>query len=113
VRKYQGNTNRREGQRFSINAPVALTIGTTDFAAYTLNMSSRGLYFYAASSEGLSIGQEFDFVIKFPPEITLSTWCLIRCRGRLVRMENTSNGLTGMAAEIIQYSIPCEDETSV
>jgi|HubBroStandDraft_2_1064218.scaffolds.fasta_scaffold622483_1 hypothetical protein len=98
----------RERPRFSINAPVTLNIGETEIPAYTRDMSSRGLYFYVASVEDLSIGQTVDMLVKLPPEITLSTCCSIRCRGRLVRMENAVSNLTGIAAEILQYLILSE-----
>jgi len=105
--------DRRERQRFSITASVTFTIRGGEMSAYTRDLSSRGLYFYVGSSEGFQIGQNLDLLVKLPPAITLSSNCLIRCRGRLVRMENTSDDLTGIAAEILQYSILNEAETGV
>ena len=105
--------DRREGQRFRVNAPVTLTIGASEIPAYTRDLNSRGLYFYVASAEGFSIGQHLDFLVKLPPEVTLSTCCLIRCKGRLVRMEDTSTDWVGIAAEIVQFSILGEAEASV
>jgi hypothetical protein len=37
--------------------------------------------------------------------VTLSEACRIRCHGRAVRTEDTSPHETGVAAEILEYSI--------
>ena len=100
--------DRRVGQRFNINAPVALTIEGCEIPAYTRDMSSRGLYFYVTSAEGFTIGQILELSVTLPPEITLSTDCSIQCRGRLVRIDSARNDVTGIAAEIIEYSILSE-----
>jgi hypothetical protein len=97
--------DRRAIQRFSISAPVTLTAGVGEIQAYTRDLSSEGLYFYVASAEGLSIDQDLDLFVTLPPELTLSTSCLIRCQARLVRIENTPSDLTGIAARILHYWI--------
>jgi hypothetical protein len=48
-----------------------------------------------------------------PPEITLSTFCRIRCHGRTLRKEKSKMSLTGVAAEILDYSILKEGGSSV
>jgi hypothetical protein len=96
---------RRQNERFKLNAPVILSNGFHEIQAYTRDMSSRGLYLYADSSEDFQCGQNLDFLVKLPPEVTLSDFCTIQCRGRLVRLESTSSNLAGMAVDIIQYSI--------
>ena len=105
--------DRRHRQRFSINAPVTFSMGKCEVQAYTRDLSSQGLYLYAASAEGLSIGQNIELLIKLPPEITLSSCCLIRCRGRVLRIEDTPGDSTGIAAEIGQYSILSDAEGNV
>jgi hypothetical protein len=102
---------RRVRHRFSTNAPVIVTLGEREIPAFTRDLSNRGVYFYVTSAEGFSIGQKLDLLVKLPPEITLSTLCQIRCQGRLLRMEEASNDLTGIAAEIFQCSILSETET--
>ena len=97
--------DRRETQRFSINAPLTVTVGDREISAYTRDLSNGGVYFYLSLADGLLIDQDFEFVVELPPEITLSTGCRIQCRGRLVRTENASMHLTGMAAKILEYSI--------
>jgi hypothetical protein len=68
-------------------------------------VSDLGVYFYLNLSDGATIGGDFEFTLELPPEITLSTSCLVRCRGSLVRTDNASAQLTGIAARILDYSI--------
>ena len=95
---------RRERQRFKISAPVTLFIGDREIPAYTRDLSNRGVYFYLAPTDSPQIDLEFEFMVELPPEITLSAFCQIRCRGRAVRTDQTSD-LAGIAAEILEYSI--------
>jgi hypothetical protein len=106
-------SERRGRQRFSINAPLTLFIGDREIPAYTRDLSNRGVYFYLALADLPLAGQEFEFLVELPPEITLSTCCRIRCRGRAIREEKTSNNLTGIAAEILDYAILREPLTVV
>lgn len=88
-----------------MNAPLTVYIGDREIPAYTRDLSNRGVYFYLDLADGALIHRDFEFVVDLPPEITLSTSCLIRCRGRLVRKESDVKNLTGIAAEILDYSI--------
>ena len=97
--------DRRVRQRFSINAPLTVFVGDREIPAYTRDLSNRGVYFYLALADNALIDRDFEFMVELPPEITLSTCCQIRCRGRAVRTEKTSMSLTGIAAEILGYSI--------
>jgi hypothetical protein len=97
--------DRRERPRFRMNAPLTVFIGDREIPAYTRDLSNRGVYFYLALSDSALIDRDFEFKVELPPEITLSTCCQIRCRGRAVRTEKTSMNLTGIAAEILSYSI--------
>jgi hypothetical protein len=65
------------------------------------------VFFYLGLSDSALIDHEFEFLIEMPSEITLTTSCRIRCRGKLVRKEMTTKNLTGagVAAEILDYSI--------
>jgi hypothetical protein len=96
---------RRERQRFSINAPLILFIADREVPAYTRDMSNKGVYFLMDLEDSKLIPDEFEFIVELPPEITLSTCCRIRCSGRSVRRETASKGLAGVAAEILNYSI--------
>lgn len=96
---------RRRRPRFTLNAPLTIVMGNRTISGYTRNVSDRGVYFYL-DPDCHDIDDEFEFVLELPPDITLSNWCPIRCKGRLVRKDQTSSDLTGIAAEILQYSIP-------
>src|ERR1017187_7372267 len=97
--------DQRASQRFKISAPLTVLVGDREIPAYTRDLSNRGVYFYLALADSAMIDQDFEFLIDMPPEITLSTRCRIRCRGRAVRKESALMSLTGIAAEILDYSI--------
>jgi hypothetical protein len=100
--------NRRDRQRFDINAPLTVFIGRREISGFTRNLSNKGVYFYLDLAGSAPIEGEFEFMVELPPEVTLSTCCLIRCQGRVLRADNTSRQLTGIAAQIIRYSIQRE-----
>jgi PilZ domain len=104
---FAAESDRRGSQRFKISAPLTVIVGSHEISAYTRDLSNRGVYFYLSLSDSALIDRDFDFLIEMPSEITLSSSCRIRCRGRLVRKEMTSRNLTGagIAAEILDYSI--------
>ncbi len=79
--------------------------GDREIPAYTRDLSNLGVYFYLASDDSQLIERDFEFIVELPPEITLSTFCRIRCRGQALRKEKTLMSLTGVAAEILDYSI--------
>jgi hypothetical protein len=87
--------DRRRIPRFRVRAPLTVIAGDREIPAYTRDLSNRGVYFY------------------LPPEITLSTFCRIRCHGRTLRKEKSKMSLTGVAAEILDYSILKEGGSSV
>ena len=97
--------DQRGSQRFKISAPLTVLVGDREIPAYTRDLSNRGVYFYLAFADSAMIDRDFEFLIDMPPEITLSTRCRIRCRGRAVRKESALMSLTGVAAEILDYSI--------
>jgi hypothetical protein len=100
------SNDRRKRPRFHMNAPLTIYAKDHKISAYTRDLSNRGVYFYLDLSNSKLIDRDFEFVIELPPEITLSICCRIRCRDRLVRKEKTSMNLTGVAAEILDYSVP-------
>jgi hypothetical protein len=104
----QAVEDRRERQRFGINAPLTVFAGAREISGFTRDLSNRGVYFYLEMNDGAPLGEDFEFLVELPPEITLSTCCSIRCQGRVVRTDNTSRQMTGIAAEILHYSIQRE-----
>jgi hypothetical protein len=105
--EFPAANERRDSQRFRISAPLTVIAGDHEISAFTRDLSNRGVYFYLALSDSALIDRDFEFLIEMPSEITLTSNCRIRCRGRLVRKEATSKNLTGagVAAEILDYSI--------
>jgi hypothetical protein len=100
--------DRRERQRFGINAPITVYSGDRAISGFTRDLSNRGVYFYLDLNDGSPLSGEFEFLVELPPEITLSTCCSIRCSGHVVRTDSSSQQMTGIAAEILQYSIQRE-----
>jgi hypothetical protein len=98
-------SDRRGTPRFSINACLTIFSGGRSILAYTRDLSNRGAYFYLSSADSERLGREFDFMVELPPEITLSAVCQIRCKGRAVRFDDSPGDLTGVAVEILNYSI--------
>ncbi len=106
MRQDLGTTeNRRGSPRYKINAPLTVIIGGHEIPAYTRDLSNCGVYFLLAGTDESLIDRDFEFLLKLPPEITLSTYCQIRCRGCVLRKEKTSMDMTGVAAKILDYSI--------
>ncbi len=107
--------DRRGSQRFKISAPLTVIVGGHEIAAYTRDLSNRGVYFFLSLSDSALLDRDFEFLIEMPSEITLSSNCRIRCRGRLIRKEMTSKNLTGagVAAEILDYAILREPASTI
>ena len=108
----QSSNDRRERQRFGINAPVTVLVGRREIPGFTRDLSNLGVYFYLNLADGATIGGDFEFLLELPPEVTLSTSCMVRCRGRVVRTDDASSKLTGIAARIPDYSIEQEEALS-
>jgi hypothetical protein len=106
--KSQIASERREGQRFGISAPLTVLIGKRSVPGFTQNLSNRGVFFHLNQADSSQIGGVFEFTVELPPEITLTTRCLVECQGRVVRTERVSGQMTGIAAEILHYSIQRE-----
>lgn len=97
--------DRRKTQRFQIKAPVTISVADREIAGFTRDLSNRGVYFYVSVGDAPETGEEFEFVVELPPEVTLSNSCLIRCQGRVARTEMNPRNEAGIAAEILEYRI--------
>jgi hypothetical protein len=77
---------RRIGQRFAFNLPVALRDVSTSIEGlgFTQDVSSRGAFFF--TDMPMIAGSEIELTLKMPSEITLGESMHVRCRGRILRI---------------------------
>jgi hypothetical protein len=82
---------RRIGQRFAFNLPVALSDVATasEGLGFTQDLSSRGAFLF--TDMALSEGAEVELTLKMPSEITLGESMRVRCRGRVLRIVKPAN----------------------
>ena len=97
-------SERREARRFNMNLPLRVLPREAkgrELKALTRDLSYQGLYFLAEAD--FEVGNEIDFVITLPQQVTQSGDANIRCQGIIVRVETTENGRMGIAAKIARY----------
>jgi hypothetical protein len=74
----------------------------TQRPAQTRDVSARGICFYVDSS--VAPGAAIEFTLTLPPEITLTESIQVRCRGKVVRVDDQSpDGKLAVAAVIEEY----------
>ncbi len=100
----ENHTERRASRRFTMSLPVTVrwqgAYGAAERQGRTRDVSFRGLYFLCEAP--LEAGNEIEFVLTLPKEITLAGDVHIRCFGHVTRVEK-QNGLRGVAARIERY----------
>ena len=69
--------------------------------AVTRDVSAGGVYFYLEPD--ILDGSTIEFVVTFPPEITLVKSLKVRCTGRIIRVDKPTPQGVGVAAEIQRY----------
>jgi PilZ domain-containing protein len=97
-------SERREARRFNMNLPMRVMPREGqghELDAHTRDLSYQGLYFLAEAD--FEVGNEIEFVITLPQQVTQSGDVNIRCQGKIVRVETTENGRVGIAAKIARY----------
>jgi PilZ domain-containing protein len=97
-------SERREARRFTMSLPLRVMPREAtghELNARTRDLSYQGLYFLTEAQ--FEIGNEIEFVITLPQQVTQSTDVNIRCQGKIVRVEPTENGRVGVAAKIARY----------
>jgi hypothetical protein len=104
----QPQQEKRSTRRFSLRLPVSIKFtngGVQEFSAETRDVSARGVFFYL--DKRLSEGSTIEFTLTLPPEITLTESIRVRCKGRVVRVEESGEGSeeekVGVGAVIDQY----------
>src|SRR5438477_11753785 len=97
-------TEQRTSRRFALKLPVSIRCENgymQEVPAETRDVSAQGVFFYPGSS--LAEGTKVEFTLTLPPEITLTESIRVRCRGRVVRIDDAQPHQTGIAAIIEQY----------
>lgn len=96
------NIEKRATRRFLLQLPIALQSNGDSVHLHTRDVSASGVCFH--SNSRLTEGQDINFTMTLPPEITLTEPISVRCTGRVVRVEkcNITNDVS-VAAIIDRY----------
>ena len=96
---------RRATRRFGLRLPVSVNYNqstTQDAAAISRDVSARGICFYVDSA--VEAGAPIEFTLTLPPEITLTESIHVRCKGKVVRVDEPGpDGKVAVAAVIEEY----------
>src|SRR2546428_12544430 len=87
----EAEREKRSTRRFALRLPVSVTYadnGSQEKAAQTPDVSARGICFYVDSA--IAAGSAIEFTLVLPPEITLTESIRVRCKGKVVRGDNSS-----------------------
>jgi hypothetical protein len=68
-------------------------------------VSARGICFYVDSA--IAPGSAIEFTLTLPPEITLTESIRVRCKGKVVRVDD-GDGKVAVAAVIDEYEFLAE-----
>jgi len=102
--------NKRATRRFALRLPMSVTYsqaGEQEKAAQTRDVSARGICFYLDSA--IATGSAIEFTLTLPPEITLTESIRVKCKGRVVRVDDATPGSkVAVAAVIDEYEFLSE-----
>jgi len=102
--------NKRATRRFALRLPVSVSYtedGVREKSAQTRDVSARGICFFVDSA--IAAGSAIEFTLTLPTEITLTESIRVRCRGKVVRVEDGgNNGRVAVAAVIDEYEFLSE-----
>ena len=102
--------NKRATRRFALRLPVSVSYsdnGVQEKAAQTRDVSARGICFYVDAA--IAAGAAIEFTLTLPPEITLTESIRVRCKGKVVRVdEAAADGKVAVAAVIDEYEFLSE-----
>ena len=98
-------SEKRGTRRFALRLPVAVTYTDQEAKereAQSRDVSARGICFFVDSA--IAAGSPIEFTLTLPPEITLTESIRVRCKGKVVRVdEGAPNGKVAVAAVIDEY----------
>jgi hypothetical protein len=102
--------DNRATRRFALRLPVSVSYadnGGQERSAQTRDVSARGICFYVDSA--IAAGSPIEFTLTLPPEITLTESIRVRCKGKVVRVdEAATDGKVAVAAVIDEYEFLAE-----
>lgn len=97
--------DKRATRRFGLRLPLSVTSaenGAPEKVAKTRDVSARGICFYLDTA--IEAGSAIEFTLTLPPEITLTESIRVRCKGRVVRVDDeTTDDKVAVAAVIDEY----------
>ena len=97
--------DRRAEQRFPLQLPIqikCLGASIVEAMSSTHDISARGAYFFLDFP--LREGARVEITVTLPPEVTLGEEVNVRCKGRVVRVNQSSLAKrVGIAAVIERY----------
>jgi hypothetical protein len=100
---------RRGAQRFEVHLPLAVHFDGRTGPGFTLDLSGRGIFFYAETA--LPEGAVVELTFTMPSEITLAENMPVRCRGRVLRASASQAGQrNGIAVQLDSYEYLPSDE---
>jgi hypothetical protein len=101
---------KRATRRFALRLPVSVNYagnGGSPLSAQTRDVSARGICFYLDSP--MTSGSDIEFTLTLPPEITLTESIRVRCKGKVVRVdEGQVDSKVPVAAVIDEYEFLSE-----
>ena len=100
---------KRATRRFALRLPVSVSYaedGTQEKSAQTRDVSARGICFFVDSA--IAAGAPIEFTLTLPPEITLTESIRVKCKGKVVRVDDAAEGKVAVAAVIDEYEFLSE-----
>lgn len=101
---------KRATRRFALRLPVSVSpIGehATPLSALTRDVSARGVCFFLDTP--MTTGSAIEFTLTLPPEITLTESIRVRCKGKVVRVDDgLIDAKIPVAAVIDEYEFLAE-----
>jgi hypothetical protein len=108
----ESQQEKRATRRFALRLPVAVSYsdnGEKEKAAQTRDVSARGICFFV--DQTIASGSAIEFTLTLPPEITLTESIRVRCKGKVVRVdEGGTDGKMAVAAVIDEYEFLSESQ---
>jgi hypothetical protein len=96
---------KRATRRFALRLPVLVNYTgdvSATLQAHTRDVSARGICFHL--DVPMSAGSSIEFTMTLPPEITLTESIRVRCKGKVVRVdESLADAKFPVAAVIDEY----------